>query len=110
MVNQNDYWMGSIDERSSPSSSFTNSRTDHTLSARIGEQMIVANLLHNSFQLPAQPSSVASVNSIDSVDAYPLFEGQEPPDDSEVPPEVKIPHTKRLTPVSYTHLTLPTKA
>ena len=62
--------------------------------------MIVANLLHNSSQLPAQPSSVASVNSIDSVDAYPLIEGQEPPDDCEVPPEVKIPHTKRLTPTS----------
>ena len=92
--------MGSIDKRSSLPSSFTNLRAKHALPAKIGKQTIVANLPHNSFQLPAHPNSVASVNSIDSVDAYPLVEGQDPPDDSEVPPEVKIPHTKRLTPTS----------
>ena len=92
--------MGNIDERSSHSLSMTNSTTEHALPAKTGPETILTYLLHSSFQFPAQPSSVASTSSINSVDAYPLVEAQDPPDNSEVPPEVKIPHTKRLTPTS----------
>jgi hypothetical protein len=57
-------------------------------------------LQHNLFQFPAQPSSATSISSADSVDAYPLVEDQDPTTTSEVPPAVKMPHTKRLTPTS----------
>ena len=96
----NECSMGSIDECSRRFPSVTNLRTEHALPAKTGEETILTNLLHNLHQFPAQPSSAASTSSADSVDAYPLVKDQDPTDTSEVPPEVKMPHTKQLTPTS----------
>jgi hypothetical protein len=93
-------FMGSIVEPSSHSPSLTNSRAKHAPLYNAGDEMTLTYLQHNMSQLPAQPSSATSISSADSVNAYPLVEDQEPTTTSEVPPEVKMPHTKRLTPTS----------
>ena len=100
MANLDDCLMGSIDERSSLPPSLTNSRAKHALLYKTGDETILAYLQHSSFQSPAHPSSATSISSADCVDAYPLVEDQDPTTTSEVPPEVKMPHTKGLTPTS----------
>ncbi len=103
--NGNDRWMGNIDERLSHFPSMTNLTAKHALPANAKTEekdtkLILTNLLHTLTQLPTQTNSMASTSSINSIDAYPLVKGQDPPDASEIPLEVKMPNTKRLTPIS----------
>ena len=92
--------LGGNDEPSSHSPRLTSPGAKHAPFYNTGDETIPTYLHHNVVQPSAKPSSATSISSANSVDAYPLVEDQEPTTTSEVPPEVKMPHTKRLTPTS----------